>query len=54
MIQQKFSGNLKFGKNDINSNIVFYYRKFVYAIVNLRLESITLNIIIDQQLKDMF
>ena len=52
MIQQKFTGNLKFGKNDINSNVVFYYRKFVYAIVNLRLESILL--ILDQQLKDMF
>ena len=52
MIQQKFTGNLKFGKNDINSNVVFYYRIFVYAIVNLRLESILL--ILDQQLKDMF
>lgn len=36
MIANKFGGNLKFGQNEINSNVVFYYRKFVFACVNLR------------------
>ena len=40
MIQNKFTGSLKFGLIDINSEVVFYYRKFVFAIVNIRQKSI--------------